>query len=157
MPNTLLNRHKSADFLHRSQQLLSQDLINAYLHTHYKVSTNPPFSLIIGQLCVELAHIFSTTEQKTAAFISAWNPCSFMLNNELNSLRHKQLLTDISALGYIGIEGWGEATDNDYDGEQSVFILGISAKEAIDLGQQYEQNAIVFCHQQAIPELVILR
>jgi hypothetical protein len=35
--------------------------------------------------------------------------------------------------------------------------LGISRQQAMDLGDRLEQNAIVWCGPDAVPELVLLR
>jgi len=35
--------------------------------------------------------------------------------------------------------------------------LGCSAKQGEELGKLYKQNAIVFCDESAIPELVLLQ
>ena len=53
--------------------------------------------------------------------------------------------------------GEGKCGDGDWDGEKSFLIFGISEKQASEIGKEFEQNAIVWCDKDAIPQLLLLK
>ncbi len=58
--------------------------------------------------------------------------------------------------GYICFEGEGRGSDDKWKPELSLLILGISKENAIKLGKEFEQNAIVYGAKGELPELLIL-
>ncbi len=51
----------------------------------------------------------------------------------------------------------GKCANEVGDGEASFLILDIDKNTASDIGKQFEQNAIVWCTSDAVPELILLR
>jgi hypothetical protein len=136
---------------------LSPNLIKAYEATEFHVMTMPPFVLDVNRYCGKLDRLFKNWETTTAAFITAYNPYSESLATEENESRNQRLQADIKNLGFRSIGGFGKHPDGEWESEDSLFVLDISLEGAKELGAAYGQNAIVWCGEDAIPRLVLLR
>jgi hypothetical protein len=136
---------------------LSPDLIKAYEATDFHVTAMPPFALGVNRYCGKLDRLFKNWEASSAAFITAYNPYSESLATEENALRNQRLQADIKNLGFRSIGGFGTHPDGEWESEDSFFVLDISLEGAKELGAAYGQNAIVWCGEDAIPRLVLLR
>lgn len=99
-------------------------------------------------------------ENKTWAYITAWNPYSNPKTLEENKIQNAQLLLKLAP--YIIRYGYGcspsyspKAAQGTKDSwmEESFLVLGITHKEAIAIGTEYEQNAIVLGAYQQEAEL----
>ena len=55
------------------------------------------------------------------------------------------------------LEGLGQHPSNQWPGEPSVLILGLSLAAAKVLAEDFEQNAFVWSGAGAMPQLVLLR
>ena len=99
-------------------------------------------SLKIGQTSDELDQIMNENKVKSWAFISAWNPLSEVLPDDENRKRDAALA--IATQAYQTFRGFGKGDDPLWAPEESLLILGIERSQAIMLGRQFEQNAIVF-------------
>jgi hypothetical protein len=62
------------------------------------------------------------------------------------------VLTD----SYIILEGIGVGKEPTWEPELSLLIIGITNEDAILIGNEFEQNAIVIGKIYSIPELLIL-
>ncbi len=136
---------------------LSPDLIKAYEATEFHVKAMPPFVLRVNRYCGSLGRLFKNWEATSAAFITAHNPHSLPLSAKENASRNKKLQADIKKLGFSSIDGFGRHPDGEWESEDSFLVLGISLDGAKELGATYGQNAIVWCGEDAIPRLVLLR
>lgn len=136
--------------------MLGYDLLAAYRKTHYKVFADPAFTLYVGEHSPALAQRLNQAVQPTAAFISACNPHSQLLGSAENSLRQKALASTLASGGWEFLHGIGEDPAQQWPGEASFLVLGISQEKAEALAHQFGQNAILFCTAEAIPELVVL-
>ena len=132
---------------------LAPDLIRTYLETDYYVSDDPPLLLKIGAENDDARILLASFGVTTAALITAWNPRSWKLSEDDNNARQEQLLGEIETRHLNYLVGYGECGDWR---EYSYLILGISREEAIELGGQFEQNALVWLDQAGTPELVTL-
>ena len=140
-----------------SQSTIPLDLIEAYRETAYRVEALEPFVLSIDQRSEPLGQLYRTHSVSSCAFMTAWNPYSESLSAEENSNRQTKLANDVRNLGFELIEGEGKHPNGLWPGEASYLVLGMSLDEAQKLGQQYEQNAILWCDADAIPRLVLLK
>ena len=140
-----------------AESALSPDLIKAYEATEFHVMAMPPFVLEVNRYCGKLDRLFKNWEATSAAFISAYNPYSESLAAEENALRNQRLQADIKHLGFRSIDGFGKHPDGEWEAEDSFFVPGISLDGARELGAAYGQNAIVWCGEDAVPRLVLLR
>lgn len=136
---------------------LSPNLIKAYEATEFHVMTMPPFVLGVNRYCGKLDRLFKNWEATSAAFITAYNPYSESLAAEENALRNQRLQADIKNLGFRSIVGFGKHPVGKWEAEDSLLVLGMSLDGAKELGAKYGQNAIVWCGEDAIPRLVLLR
>lgn len=125
-----------------------------YRAAHYCVFANPDVVLRIGEKSVQLENLYRQHAVSTAAFVTAWNPYSQELAEAKNRERHTQLETLIREAGFQCMPGIGKSPDGKWVGEDSFLVLGITRDEAFNIGKQFEQNAIVFCSESAVPELV---
>jgi len=135
---------------------LSQKTITAYLETDYRVFGNSPFTLRIGQASKSLTELLRQQETNCAAFITACNPFSHKLDDMDNAARQAELAKELTQRGLIIIAGEGKHPSDDW-AEPSYLVLGLSLDESKALGNKYEQNAVVWCGSDAVPELILLR
>jgi hypothetical protein len=135
--------------------MIPPSLLESYESADYHVDASPSFILKIGIHSPELESIYKASQKHTAAFITAFNPYSQELSNQENKDRNLKLEELIQSLHFDYIHGEGKCGDGDWDGEESFLIFGISEKQASDIGKEYEQNAIVWCDKDAIPQLLL--
>jgi len=135
---------------------IDQLLIEAYKATTYEVK-RLGLSLRIGQKNQTLEEFLIDNNEFTWAFISAYNPFSQSLSEMENKARHKQLTIWLKAKGFRYSTGYGVPSNLDWQPEKSVFVIGISKLKAIELGNELEQNAVIFGNLGKAPELVLLR
>ena len=137
--------------------MISPSLLESYESADYHVDASPSFILKIGIHSAELESIYKTSHKYTAAFITAFNPYSQELSNQENKDRNHKLEELIQSLHFDYIHGEGKCGNDDWDGEESFLIIGISKEQASEIGKQFEQNAIVWCNKDAIPQLLLLK
>ncbi|MDF1690676.1 MAG: DUF3293 domain-containing protein [Cycloclasticus sp.] len=136
---------------------IDEQMINAYLETHFVVLSEPSFTLIVDKHSPSLVELYRLYSVKSAVFIAACNPYSKLLSDVDNRARNASLLTDFNKLDTTVIAGMGQDPAGQWPGEPSLFALGIEKEVAKELGNKYEQNAIVWCGSNAVPELLLLR
>lgn len=135
--------------------MLTQELLDAYRATHYRVE-HPAgaFTLRISQQSPELVNLMQASGQVCAAFITAWNPYSQPRSPEENATAQQRLLAELSDMGYVSIPGTGLDPFGQWPGEESLLVLGLPKADAIRLGRKYSQNAVVWAGEDAIPQLL---
>jgi hypothetical protein len=137
--------------------MIAPSLLESYKSADYHVDVSPSFILKIGVHSHQLAGIYEASHKHSAAFITAFNPYSQELSTQENKDRNLKLEELIQSLGFDYIHGEGKCGDGDWDGEKSFLIFGISEKKASEIGKEFEQNAIVWCSKDAIPQLLLLK
>ncbi len=140
-----------------SDTAIDRDTVQAYLETEYRVSAPTAITLRIGQANAELAHLHRRHGVSASAFITAWNPFSRATSDEVNRERERALARELQHLGLTCFDGLGQHPSNQWPGEPSFLILGTALEDARALGIRHEQNAIVWCGSDAVPQLVLLR
>ena len=140
-----------------SDTSIAEHLLVFYRETDYQVHGPEPFSLKVGLPSEPLRRLFKQHRCDCAAFITACNPYSQKLAPSVNVHRHLDLMTDLASRSLIFIEGIGIGQDPDWPGEASCLIFGLALEASRVLGHKFNQNAIVWCDQEAMPELVLLR
>ena len=139
---------------------IKKELLDSYTAANYHVYAVPSFILKIDILSKELRKLLIELNVKFAAFITAFNPYSQELSLKENRLRNKKLEGKIQSLDLYYIKGDGRCGDSGEVGEvgeESFLVLGLSKKQAINLGKESQQNAIVVCDANAIPSLLLLK
>ena len=134
---------------------IDQLLRDAYLATIYEVK-HLDLQLRIGLENWHLEEFLIDNNVFSWAFISAWNPFSQPLSSSENEKRHKKLIDFVKKKQWVFAEGFGVPQNKDWKAEKSLLILDISKIDAIDLGKNFNQNAIVIGRIAKPPELVFL-
>lgn len=127
-------------------------LIAAYRETIYH-TYSPALNIKIDQENEDLTVFLFDNNAYTWAFVSASNPYSIKISDQENQQNHKTLLEWVQKQGYRFLEGEGKHPHEDWL-EKSVLILDISKKDAVELGEKFKQNAIVFGYFNKAPELI---
>ncbi len=140
---------------------LAPALLQAFRETHYRVNTDPadlePLVLRVGAMSTPLANLHKKYGVDCSAYITACNPWSVSLPDAENASRQENLLRVLRSRSLRWLEGIGQHPDNQWPGEPSVLILGLSLAAAKVLAQDFAQNAFVWSGADARPQLVLLR
>lgn len=73
--------------------------------------------------------------------ITAWNPGDDRPGDEVNDEQNEKLRIDIQTLGLDVLEALGSDPNSDH-GERSWAVVGMTDKQAIELGRKYRQVAV---------------
>jgi Protein of unknown function (DUF3293) len=141
----------------RFNSAIDPDTLRAYEETHYRVLGDAPATLRIGVSNPALAELHRSFGVDCSAFVTAANPFSALFDAQTNALRQTALADELNRDGLRFIEGIGEHPSGQWPGEPSFLILGLPLNAAKQLGARYEQNAIVWCRADAVPQLILLR
>lgn len=139
------------------QTELDPALVAAYRATHYRVFTPTPFDLRLDLYSAQLDALMHAAEVEGAAFVTAWNPRGENLAPDLNRERQDALRETLRGRGLRFVEGFGAHADDESRGEESLLVLGLDRAEACSLGQELEQNAVLWSARDAVPRLILLR
>ena len=141
-----------------AQSVIARNLISEYCGTDYQIGVgSDSISLRIDQYSEPLAKLLTASKHPWAAIISAYNPCSQLQSNEKNLAAHESLKNYLSRHSYLRIESLNIDPTNRWPTEKSFFVPGLDLDTARSLGQQFNQNAIVWIGNDAIPRLLLLR
>ncbi|MGF6637029.1 DUF3293 domain-containing protein [Paraburkholderia sp. MM6662-R1] len=140
-----------------SSSNIDQATVKAYLETHYRVEHDVPMTLIVGKPNPSLAALHEAAHVESSAFITACNSFSRVCDVEVNVRRQEALARELTQLGLKFINGVGQHPSGDWPGEPSFLVLGVSLEDAKELGERYDQNAIVWVGHDAVPQLMLLR
>lgn len=114
----------------------------AYRRTRYVVPSLQ-LTLRVGQHHPDLDEVLSREGVQSWVFLSAANPYSGLLCDAENRARHDNLLRALDEAGYRYVEGYGEASGENWPAERSVLILGMDHAAAAQWAERFEQNAVV--------------
>jgi len=132
------------------------DTIDAYLGTQYRIHGDTPFVLRIGQRSEELATLFQERDVSSAAVLTAWNPYSEFKTKAENEVEQGNLISALDRLALPHHPGHGADPTGEWPPEPSQLVLGVDLEVAIDLGNQFRQNGIVWIGTDVIPTLILL-
>lgn len=136
---------------------LDPDLIRAYRETEYRVHGTPGFVLRVDAASAELLALHRRHRVASSAFLTACNPYSRMVDAAENEKRQRALAGALGARGFACLPGIGQHPTGGWPGEDSLLVLGPTLDEAQALGNEFEQNAIVWAGADAVPRLILLR
>jgi hypothetical protein len=139
------------------ESLISPETIQAYLETEFRVFVSDVVVLKIAKKNEDLVGLFKGHRSEACAFITAYNPLGEFLSAEQNSDMQKQLEEEIKFRGLAYIAGEGKHPVGDWPGEPSYLVFDLSLEAAKTLGRKFNQNAIVWCDLDAVPQLILLR
>lgn len=131
-----------------------------YTNTEYKVFderiTRP---LVVGNFHPEIDLLLQELTLKSYAYLTAWNPKSISLRDEVNFSRNKELVACLEKIPEIQ---WLPGIAKSYElggwpAEESFLILGISREIVEQLAFHFEQNAYLFGELHSPVELVFTK
>ena len=135
---------------------LNPELIKAYQSAEYHVMSAKPFILELGKRSEGLADLAKQFKVVCVTFITAHNPCSKVLSDKENAKRNDQLKQGLDKLGLTIVIGFGQDPEMTRKKEDGFVVFGLGLDAAKELGVKYQQNAIVWCGADAVPQLVLL-
>lgn len=131
--------------------------LRAYRETEYHVGGDRPFVLRIGEFSPQLQAGHERFGVCCSGFLTAWNPGSEPADEADNRRRQRALRRTLQGFGLYFCDGIGVHPSNDWPGEESVLVWGLSLGTARRIGRRFEQNAVVWSNAGAIPQLILLR
>lgn len=141
----------------RQATVIDPATCQSYLETQYVVPGAAPLTLQIGIANAPLAALYKALRVDSCAFITACNPFSQSLEASANADLHAALAGELRQRSLKFVEGVGQHPSNRWPAEASYLIWGLSLEAAKALGAQHDQNAIVWCGPDAVPQLMLLR
>ena len=140
---------------------ISQSLIEAYLAGDYRVDSELPFTLKVDVFSESLALLLQRHQCDCAAYLTACNPLGQDVGDIENAARQAELGRELKGrslrvIDGVGLDGQSEEVQK-WPGEASFLVLGLSLEASRALGRKYEQNALIWCSKDAVPQLVLLR
>lgn len=121
--------------------MVDHPLKKAYETTDYRVGD--VFTIRCGETTPPLDDLLSAGGHDSWAFLTAWNPGSIRHDDADNRRRMIDLSARIALLGLATLEGEGVGTEGEWPPEPSLLVLGLGVPEALALGREYGQVAIV--------------
>lgn len=139
------------------ETIIDGELLQAYRQTSYGVEGREPFALRIGQASEALRGLYREHGCDCAAYVTAFNPYSEPASAQHNAENQARLRAEVTASGLPFLPGVGVGADPQWRGEPSFLVFGLKLQQTRALGTSYLQNAIVWCGEDAVPQLVLLR
>ncbi|MEZ5645021.1 MAG: DUF3293 domain-containing protein [Burkholderiaceae bacterium] len=137
--------------------VIDPETIQAYLESDYRVFGPAPFTLRVDQPSQELATAHRTHGVICSAFVTACNPFGQRVEAANNATRQAALAAQLRARGLDFTPGVGRHPTGNWPGEDSFLIFGLTLEDTRSLGQQLEQNAVLWSGAGATPRLILLR
>ena len=133
---------------------IDESLVQAYKNTNYYVYYDSEIIINIGLKNQKLFKLFEDKKLTSASIITAYNPFSEIKTEKQNSLAQFKLKECLRNNNLSFINAMGQDAKNEWPSESSYFIENITKIEAIKLGKEFNQNAIVWIDENIIPQLV---
>ena len=123
---------------------MEKSLEAAYRATHFVVE-DPRWSgvILVGQPTPELDDFLQDQGFSDWAYITAYNPRSELLSDDVNRGRHDELIQNLDADGVPWLSGVGRNPDGSWPADPSVLVCGINRVTAVEIARKFGQNAIV--------------
>lgn len=140
-----------------SESAIDPRTVQAYLETEYRVHGEPGLTLRVGQASSVLLSAHKLRKADCSAFLTACNPFSEPYDAALNAARQAALAKELSRRSLIFLPGIGQHPSNEWPGEDSFLVFGLTLEAAKVLGLKFEQNGFVWNGADAVPQLILLR
>lgn len=121
-------------------------LLPAFLATTYTANAKngTTFQLKINQSNAAFDQFLKKEKVENWAYITAWNPDAQAHSDKENAHFNTLLEQKLTDLGLAYLKGFGvPEKGSDWQPEASFLILGIKLENALNLGKQFNQAAIV--------------
>lgn len=126
-----------------------------YKKAQYTVFTPSPIAFRVNQICPEIDQVMMKAKVTEAAFLTAWNPRSELMEKQVNDLAQNQLQNEFIEGSLPYLFGYGQDPQGTWK-EESFLVLGIEREWACAMGKKYGQNAIVWLEIGQEPQLILL-
>ena len=140
-----------------SASVIDPRTVQAYLETEYRVHGEPGFTLRVGQVSADLLSAHKRQKADCSAFLTACNPFSEPFDAAANAARQAALAKELSRRSLMFLPGIGQHPSNEWPGEDSFLVFGLTLEAAKVLGSKFEQNGFVWNGTDAVPQLILLR
>ena len=123
---------------------MDKSLEAAYRATHFVVE-DPRWSgvILVGEPTPELDDFLRDQGGADWAYITAYNPRSELLSDDVNQARHNDLIQMLEVDEIPWLSGFGRTPDGSWPSDPSVLVCGIARATAVEIGRTFGQNAIV--------------
>jgi hypothetical protein len=136
--------------------MTTTDLRPEYLESNYRVHLGPDRDVVLhhGQLHPELDAWIADAhpEFRHWALVTAWNPGSEPRPRDENERAQQKLREEVRAQGWPFVEAVGE---NENWREESLLVLVPSREDGLDLGQRFQQAAVVLGCRAELAEVTL--
>ncbi len=134
---------------------MKYSLEQAYKQARYVVYYQQREEIItVGKHCLWLDNLMKAKNIHQAAFMTAYNPQSHILNDQTNEFNHHKLEKIINAKGFSYLTGYSSDQKGEWPQEQSFLIFNLQQKEAQQLAVSFKQLAYLWI-EYAIPVRLI--
>ena len=138
--------------------MTSKELLEAYKKAIYKFTdaSDKSYTIKLDEVNPEIDELLDRNGAKFWSFITAFNPYSKELTDSENLARLIEFEQLLDKDGYKYLTGQGSDAEGLWKPEISLFIFNVNKRTAIEYGQRYKQNAILFGEFKEIAQLLIL-
>jgi hypothetical protein len=137
--------------------IVSAQQLAAFHATNYRVDApDNAFVSHVGEHSLALQQLHAAYAVTSSAYLTAWNHLGESVASDRNVESQAALVRDLDALRVTMLPGEGRDPTSGW-AEPSLLALGLSREQAIALGNQYQQLALLFSGPDAVPRLVLLR
>ena len=136
---------------------IDPELVLAYNTTEYRIDGQHGFILRIGEASAALCKAHQHHKVQCSGLITACNPFSGRCDVATNQIRQRALALELKHRSLAFDSAMGQHPANRWPGEVSLLAYGLSLCQAMALGQQFQQNALVWSATDGIPQLILLR
>jgi len=123
---------------------ITDELIKAYFSTEYRIFSPTGILVLPGRgYSAELTDIHHSFNVFSSAFITAYNPHSEQVDDATNQLNQSRLITQVSKQ-WLYLQGEAVDISGQWPTEPSILVLGINLSAALELGDSFQQHAVLF-------------
>ena len=140
-----------------SESTIDPQTIRAYLETEYHVREDAGFILRVGLISSCLLASHQRRRVECSAFLTACNPFSKAFEPDANNARQQALAKELELRSLAYVKGVGLHPSNNWPGEESFLIFGLTLEAAKTLANSLEQNGFIWSDADAIPQLILLK
>ena len=141
---------------HTVHNMVDPKLLEAYHGTSFIIEApHCEITLRVGEQSQAVDSLLESYDATTCAFITAWNPSSVRLEESDNKERQADLVQMVRSLRHPFLPGRAIGESANWPPEESILVIGVHQKAALELGRAFGQLAIVFKELHQPAELLI--
>ncbi|WP_207459289.1 DUF3293 domain-containing protein [Azospirillum sp. SYSU D00513] len=132
--------------MRRHLDALPPSLKEAYQKTDYVVleGRREVAAMIIGAKCPPVDRLLRLKGANRGAFVTAWNPWSRSRSPAENERANRRLERLLKRRRLAYLHGEGRPLEGAWKPEASLFVFGLTCRDAGILSRRLRQNAVVF-------------